>query len=124
MVKAAEHRPGNHSASASQGPDNRTPEFEAAVRTIAVVIVGKFGEHGLKVALIDHDHVVQTLTSNGSHDPLADGVRLRRAWRRSYSRDSQIGQPLVKVAAVIRIPIVDEKLRLPAERRRLQHLAP
>ncbi len=69
MVKAAEHRPRDHSAGGLQGRDNGTPEFEAAVRTIAVVIVGKFGEHGLQVALIDHDEVVETFRSNGPHEP-------------------------------------------------------
>lgn len=94
------------------------------MRTIAIVIVGKFGEHGLKVALIHHDHVVQTLCPNGPHDPLADGVRLRRPWRRSYARNAQIGQSFVEVATVIRVSIVDQVRRLPAERGRLQHLAP
>ncbi len=107
MVKAAEHRARDHSAGGLRGRDNRTPVLEAAVRSIAVVIVGKFGEHGLQMPLIDHDDVVKTFRSNGPHDPLADRVRLRRPRRRSYSRDPQIGQPLFKVAAVIGIPVVD-----------------
>lgn len=94
------------------------------MRSLAVVVVGKFGEHGLQVALIDPDDVVKTFRSNGPHDSLADRVRLRRPWRRSYSRDPQIGQPLVKVAAVIGIPVVDQKLRLPADGCCLHHLAP
>ena len=60
MVKTAEHGPRDHSASGLQGRDTGTLEFEAAVRTIAVVIVGKFGEHGLQVAVIYHDEVVKT----------------------------------------------------------------
>ena len=71
MVKTAEHGPRDHWASGLYERDNGTPEFEAAVRTIAVVIVGKFGEHGLQVALIDHDEMVKIFRSNDPHDPLA-----------------------------------------------------
>jgi hypothetical protein len=79
MVRAAEHRPGNHSAGWLRWRDNGTREFEAAMRTIAIVIVGKFGEHGLEVALIHHDHVVQTLCPNGPHVVFAPPSPIRLA---------------------------------------------
>jgi len=47
MVNTTQGGPRDHSARALQGPDDGTPEFEAAVRTIAVEIAGKFGEHDL-----------------------------------------------------------------------------
>jgi hypothetical protein len=51
------------------------------VSPLAVVIIGKFGEHALEVALIDHDDVVEKLGPNRPYDPLGDGVRLRPSWR-------------------------------------------
>lgn len=59
--------------------------------------------------MVDHDDVVKTFSSNRPHDSLADRVRLGRPWRRSHSRDPQIGQPFVEVAAIIRISIVDHE---------------
>ncbi len=65
------------------------------------------------MGFIDHDEVVKTFGSNGPNHPLGDGVRLRRSWRRPHARDVQLGQPLIKVPALIRIPVVDQEFRLP-----------
>ena len=68
--------------------------------------------------------MVNTFGSNCPHKPLADGVGLRRLRRRLHAGNAQRGQPLVKIATVIAVPVVDQEFRLPAERRGLQHLAP
>src|SRR6266566_1815867 len=94
------------------------------MRPIAVVVIGEFGEHAPKVGLFVHDHMVKTLSPNASHHSLGDRVRLGLLRLGSHPGNAQSGQPLVKVPTVIRVPIVNEKCRLPTQGRRLHHLAP
>jgi len=86
---------------------NWTLQTEAAVRPIAVVVGREFIEHPPEVGLVDHDQVVKTFRPNGPHDALANGVRPWRLGPRPYARDAEVGQSLIKVRAVIGIPIVD-----------------
>jgi hypothetical protein len=103
---------------------NRTLQAKAPMRPIPVVVGSEFIEHLPEVPLIDDDEVVETVGANGPHDPLGKRVRLGRLRRGSHPGNAQSGQPLVKVPTVIRVPIVNEKCRLPTQGRRLDHLAP
>ena len=124
MVQAAQDRPGDHLTRRLRGRRDRTLEPEAAMWSVPVVVVSKFAQDCFQVALIHHDDVVKTFRPNGSHDPLANSVRPRRPRRRAHASDAEVDESLIKVAAVIGIPVMDQKLRLPTEGRRLQHLAP
>lgn len=77
------------------------------MRSIAIVVSREFSQHALEVGLIKHDQVVKTLGPYAPHDPLPDGISPGRSWRRPHPFDTQSGQPLVKVATVVGIPVVD-----------------
>src|ERR1035437_1221830 len=64
------------------------------------------------------------LGPEGSHHPLADGVRPRASQRCSHSNDVQPGETGIDVAPIDGIAIVDEMSGLPTPGRRLQELAP
>ncbi len=76
------------------------------------------------MALIDHHQVIKAFGPNDVHDPLADGIGGRRPRRAAHAGDAELCQPLVKVAAIDGIPVVDQEPGLPTDRSRLQQLAP
>ena len=104
------------------GQGTRQPE--AAMRSVAVVVLRELSQHRPQVALVEHDQVIETFGPDGPNDSLAQGVGIWRPWRRPHADDAQTGQLTVKVPAIDSIPVVDEKPRLPAPGRCFQELLP
>jgi hypothetical protein len=52
-------------------------ELNAAVRPTLVVMADVLDEHGLEMSLRDNEEVVETVLSDGPHESLGKGVRLR-----------------------------------------------
>ena len=99
-------------------------EIEAAVRTGHVVVGHELTQHAPEVAVVQHDHVVETLMPERPHDPLRDRVRLGRLGRREHRSDPKPGGPPYEVPTVVAVAIADEELRGGVPRRRLDHLLP
>ena len=124
MVQAAQDRARHHPPTGSHAARTGTLQPQAAMRSIAVVVIDELGQHRPQVALVDHDQVVETFGPNCPHDPLGHRIGVRRPKRGPDAGDSQTRQLTIKVAAVNGIPVMDQVPRLPSPGRRLQELVP
>ena len=99
VVQAAEHRSGDDTVSVADPMAAgrwREPIVgrigdagpETGVRPSPIVVSHPFCKHAPHVALVPRNHEIETLTSNGANQPLAEGVGLWRPHRRLDDRES------------------------------------
>lgn len=75
-MKTPQHRAGRNLADAGDRSGDWAGEAKAAVRSVTVVIVGKFEEHPAEVSLIEDDDVIEALISDRAHEALGDRIGL------------------------------------------------
>src|SRR6266542_6761984 len=90
-------------------PRLRRTQVERAVRPLAVVVLDVRAEDVLEVAAVEDQQPVQALGADGADEPLRDRVRLRRPRRRLDDPDTFAAKDLVKGAAVLAVPVADQK---------------
>ena len=56
MMQAAQDRPRHDPATDEAVAAKRTLQAEAAVRPVAIVVIGELGQYRAQVTLVDHDH--------------------------------------------------------------------
>jgi len=101
-----------------------TLKKEGSVRAVMVVVVHELIQHPSEMTLADHDDVIETLPADGLHKPFCDRVRFRRPRWRPDSGDAWLCRVPIEVAAVHRVPIVDEMDGLATPWSRFQKLLP
>jgi len=94
------------------------------VRTVLVIETDELREQRLQVALVDDDHVVQTLSAKRPHDSLSDGVCPRSAHGRPHSGDPEAPEPRIELFAVRGVSVVNQVTRLATPRRGIDQLLP
>jgi hypothetical protein len=62
-------------------------ESQRPVGTMPIVVVHERGRGVLEVVAIENEQAVETFGPNGAHEPLRDGIRLRRSIRRAQNFD-------------------------------------
>src|SRR5258708_7969971 len=80
VVQADQDWPRNYPPASDRMPRDRRLEPQAAMRSVAIVVVRELSQPPAQVALVDHDHVVEALGPNRPYDPLGHGVGFRRPW--------------------------------------------
>src|SRR5262249_14439903 len=68
-----------------------------------------FGQDLLQMALIEDEHVVQALGSDGSHPALRYGVGPRRSEWRANLGNTNIAHPTMECGAVTAVAVMNEK---------------
>ncbi len=76
-----------------------------------VVVTNVFAQDAFRVAVVEHDDVVETVSSKSPDHPFAKRVRLRRPRRRDETPRAEALQPATQPGAVDRVAIVDEEAR-------------
>ena len=92
--------------------------------SFSVVVGHEFAQDRREVPLVEHDQVVQALSTERPDHPLNDRVRTRRSNGCGDGIDTDASGTPVEVAAIDRIPIVQQMPRLMSPRCRLEQLAP
>src|SRR5215207_3428867 len=88
----------------------RRPEFEGAMGSLAVVVVGVDAEHAFEVTAVEDQQPVETLGTHGANEALRDRVRLRRPHRRLHDPDAFAAEHLVERAAVLTVAVTNQEL--------------
>jgi hypothetical protein len=87
----------------------RLVELETAVGPGFVVVADVLGENDLEMSSRDNQQVIETVLSDGPHEPFGKGVRPRRGDRSLYGPDANRGEYRVEAAGELGIPVADEE---------------
>jgi hypothetical protein len=79
------------------------------VGTCPVIVNDELAKDLLEVIVVQWDQIVQTLSSESAHQPLAKGVGLGSPDRGSKNSDAEVSQVLVQLFGKDRIPIMDHE---------------
>ena len=79
------------------------------MRSLLVVVSDELPQGPLKVTVAQDEDMVQTLSSYGSDEAFSDGVRFRRAYRRSDDPHSFRAKHLVERPRVLGVAVPDRK---------------
>src|SRR3984893_16310175 len=123
-MQRAENRPTDDRSLSDNCGRYRTLLPQAPVRSFMVVVTDEFHEKGVKMPLVDHDQVVQTLLAKRPHRPLRDRVR---PWRPNRCPDAPDPEPAefgFEVAAVDRVAVMNQMAGPAAPGRGVDHLLP
>src|SRR6266540_2303351 len=72
------------------------PEFEGAMRSLAVVVVDVDAEHAFEVTAVEDQQPVETLGTQSADEALRDCVGFRCAHRRLHDADAFAAEHLVE----------------------------
>src|SRR5215831_187036 len=114
-MKASEHRCRDDLSSLSASMRRACsrcagrPLPQRSMRAPVVEIADIFGQDLLQMALIEDEHVVQALGSDGPHPALRYGVGSRRSERRANLGDTNIAHPTMECGAVTAVAVTNEK---------------
>ncbi len=75
-------------------------QSECPMRSLLVVVLREFAQHGHQVLLVEHDEVVEAFSAKCPDHSFDDRVRARRSNGRSDGIDTNAPGSLAKVAAV------------------------
>jgi hypothetical protein len=87
----------------------RRKQGERSVRALAVVVSRVGADDVFEVAATKDQHPVETLDTDGAHEPLRTGVRLRCADRRADHLDPFAAEHLVEGGGELAVAIVDQE---------------
>ena len=79
------------------------------MRAPVVEIADIFGQDLLQMALIEDEHVVQALGSDGPHPALGYGIGPRRSEWRANLGNTNIAHPTMEGGAVTAVAVTNEK---------------
>ena len=96
---------------AHMAPARRRPLSQRSMRAPAVEITDIFGQDPLQMALIEDEHVVQTLCPDGSHPSPGYDVGQRRSERRARLGNTEITQPPIEADGIAAVAIVNKLTR-------------
>jgi hypothetical protein len=82
---------------------------EGAVRTVVVEVSLVFGEHRVRVPLVDDEDPVQQLAAEAADEPFGDGVGPRRPNRRQHDLHAGRGEHRVEDLAELVIVVPEEE---------------
>src|SRR5499425_1390781 len=85
------------------------PLSQRSMRAPVVEIADIFGQGPLQMALIEDEHVVQALGSDGSHSAFGDGVGSRRSEWRANLGNTNIAHPTTECGTVTAVAVMNEK---------------
>src|SRR5215471_12374427 len=85
------------------------PLSQRSMRAPVVEIADIFGQDLLQMALIEDEHVVQALGSDGSHPALGYGIGSRRSEWRANLGNTNIAHPTMECGAVTAVAVMNEK---------------
>jgi hypothetical protein len=80
-----------------------------SMRAPVVEIIDIFGQGLLQMTLIEDEHVVQALSSDGSHPALGYGVGSRRSEWRANLGNTKIANTTVECGTITAVAVMDEK---------------
>jgi hypothetical protein len=113
-MKASEHRNRDDHLSLSTSMRRACsrcaggPLSQRSMRAPVVEIADIF-QDPLQMALIEDEHVVQALGSDGSHPAFGDGVGSRRSEWRANLGNTNIAHPTMECGTVTTVAVMDEK---------------
>src|SRR5215831_12476478 len=87
----------------------RRPLSQRSMRAPVVEIADIFGQGLLQMPLIEDEHVVQALGSDGSHPALGYGVGSRRSEWRANLGNTNIAHTTIECGTVTAVAVMDEK---------------
>ena len=90
----------------------------------SVVVVEVLSEDAVKMSLVEHHNVIETLPAQRADDTLGDGIGLRSPNRREQGLDTESGSTRNEGRAVATVPVANQLARLLAPRCRCDELAP
>jgi hypothetical protein len=94
MVQPAESREGLSPVSLCRTDRGRTPFRsvlrQSQMRSVLMVVANIFGHQPLEMAFIQHDHVIEQISTAASYPALGDTVPPRTAKARSYRLTAQV----------------------------------
>src|SRR5262245_23519315 len=82
---------------------------QRSMRPLIVEIADIFGQDFLQMALIEDEHVVPALGSDGSHPALRYGVGSRRSEWRANLGNTNFAHPTMECGAVTAVAVMNEK---------------
>src|SRR5215831_19274837 len=113
-MKASEHRYRDDLSSLSASMRRAcsrcagSPLSQRSMRAV-VEIADIFGQGPLQMALIEDEHVVQALGSDGSHSAFGDGVGSRRSEWCANLGNTNIAHPTTECGTVTAVAVMNEK---------------
>src|SRR5215468_426034 len=85
------------------------PLSQRSMRAPVVEIADILGQDLLQMALIEDEHVVQALGSDGPHPALRYGVGSRRSERRANLGNTNIAHPTIECGTITAVAVMNEK---------------
>jgi hypothetical protein len=85
---------------------------QSAVRTVLVVVSDVLGQDLLEMTSTENEDPVETLSADGAHEPLGEGVRPRGLSRGLDDADAFRAEHLVEAGRELRVSISDQELGL------------
>src|SRR5262245_52989760 len=90
------------------------PSSQLSIRAPSVDIANIVGQDFLQLTLIEDEHVVQPLGSDGSHPALRYGVGSRRLEWRANLGNTNIAHPTIECGAITTVAVVNDEYGRPA----------
>jgi hypothetical protein len=94
------------------------PEFEGAMRPLAVVVVDVDAEYAFEVTAVEDQQPVETLGTHSADEALGDRVRLRRPHWRLDDSDAFTAEHLVERPAVLAVAVTNQEPNAVVEKSR------
>ncbi len=89
---------------------SQQPIADSLVVALGVVVREEFGDRPPRHAPAEEHHLRQALVLDGPHEPLGDGVHVRRAHGGQHGLDPRARQRLAERLGELRVAIDDEEL--------------
>ena len=92
---------------------------QRSVRAMDVIVIHEHGGNSLELPLVQNQQPIETLGTNGSHEPFRHTVRLWGTKRRANDLDARASKHLVKTIGELLVPVANQEAeRLGAFRQR------
>src|SRR5262252_9280184 len=85
------------------------PLTQRSMRAPVVEIADILGQDPLQMALIEDEHVVQALGSDGPHPALGDGIGSRRSERCANLGNTNIAHPTIECGTITAVAVMNEE---------------
>ncbi len=84
---------------------------DALMRPSSIVEAHEFGDQASEVRLLEFEHVLEQLTTEGADEPLSESVHVRRAGSRPHDERSGAFESPHEAAAELCVTVADQHLR-------------
>ena len=79
------------------------------MRSVDVIVVHENGDDSLKMSLVQDQQPIETLGTNGAHEPLRHTIRLRDTKRRANNLEASPSKYLVKTVGELLVPVANQE---------------